>query len=304
MRQLEFGSERGASLVAAIFLVVVVGFFGAIALSLIGTQSSSAFNETQSSQALYIAEGGAEFAQMALAQNLNWYRSPTDPIVTPATALGAGNFSVNTYLPATILRRRVTPAAMTIPVFTTDRFPATGYIQLDDDIGSGEFVQYSAVTAVPPHSFTVAAGGRDATIGGVSGSAGTYSRGTRVYPVFILRTLLNPLALGCGPTPSAAFDIDTHSKLLPMGTLDVDGEEISYNGTTPSAIPAQTTLTGVMRCVNGQTITASHGSGYPMTPILNDAASPDFEAFTVSTGTVGVAPLGAAVRVVQKTVQR
>ncbi len=297
-------NERGASLITAIVILVFVALFGTTVVSMVSTQNLTSVGETQSTQALYVAEGGSEFGQRALAQNLTWYNSLTDPIVTPATALGAGNFTVNTFLPATLLRRRVTPAAMTIPVFTTNRFPATGYIQLDDDIGSGEFVQYSAVTAVPPHSFTVAAGGRDATIGGVSGAAGTYSRGTRVYPVFILRTTLNPLAAGCGPTPSAAFDIDTHSKLLPMGTLDIEGEEISYRGTTPSATPGRTTLTGVVRCVNGQTITATHNPGYPLTPILNDAAAPDYEAFVVSTGMVGGAPLGAAVRVVQKTVQR
>jgi hypothetical protein len=285
-------------------ILVFVALFGTTVVSMVSTQNVTAVTETQSTQALYVAEGGSEFGQRALAQNLNWYRSTTDPIVTPATALGAGNFTVNAFLPATVLRRRVTVVAMSIPVFTAERFPATGYIQLHDDIGSGEFVQYSAVTAVPPHSFTVAAGGRDVTIGGVSGAIGTYPRGTRVYPVFILRTLLNPLALGCGPTPSAAFDIDTHSKLLPMGTLDVEGEEISYKGTTPSATPGRTTLTGVVRCVNGQTTTGSHGSGYPMTPLLNDGVAPDFEAFPVSTGTVGAGPLGTAVRVVQKTVQR
>jgi hypothetical protein len=294
----EVRSERGASLIAAIFLIVIVGFFGAIAGSLIGTQSSSALNETQSSQALYVAEGGDEFVQMALAQNLDWYRSATDPMVTPATALGAGNFAVNTYLPATLLRRRVTPASANIPVFTTARFPTSGYIQLDDDItGGGEFVQYTGVTATTFTGLT-----RNVTIGGIAGGAvGTFARATHVYPVTTLSAVLVTLGGACAATPSAAITIAAHSKVLPAGTITIDPEEITYSGS--STVGAVTTLSGVTRCVNGTS--SAHAAGAPVTPLLADGlGAVNYEAFLVSTGSVGTAPLGTAVRVVQKTVQR
>ena len=292
--------SRGVSLMLVIFLIVALGFLGGAAASFISTQSSTATNDVGSTQAFYLAEGGAQFGQRALEENLDWYRSAIDPILIPSTALGAGTFTVNTYLPATLLRRRVTSAATSIPVFSIDRFPASGYLQLDDDIGGGEFVQYTSVTASPPSFNLSSLAGRDVTIGGVNGgAAGAYLRGTHVYPVFILRTTLNPLSGSCVPTPSGTIDLDTHSKLLPMGTISVDSEEITYTGSGPSATAGRTTLTGVVRCANAQTVGAIRGSGYPVTPILNDDAAPDYEAYLVATGAVGTAG-----RVVQKTVQR
>lgn len=288
--------EQGASLVAAIFLLVVVAFLGTTVVSLMSTQTMTSVGETQSTQALYVAEGGSEFAQRALAQNLNWYRSATDPIVTPATTLGSGTFTVNTYLPATLLRRRVTPASVNIPVFTTNRFPTAGFLQLDDITGAGEFVQYTGVTA---NTFTGLT--RDVTIGGVSGGAvGTFGRGTPVYPVTTLATALGTLGAVCGPTAAAAFNIAAHVKILSAGTITIDTENVTYTGSSTAG--GITTLTGVTRCMNGTS--SAHAVGVPVIPILDDGSAPDYEAFLVSTGTVGAAPLGAAVRVVQKTVQR
>lgn len=287
--------ERGVSLLAAIFFLVIVGFMGTTLVSLMSTQSMTSTGEVSSTQALYLAEGGSEFTQRALAQNLNWYRSTTDPLVTPATALGAGTFTVNTYLPATLLRRRVTPASANIPVFTTDRFPASGFIQIDDITGTGEFIQYTGVTA---NTFTGIT--RDVTIGGVSaGAVGTFGRGTVVYPVTILTTAL--LSLGaCGPTSAAAFNVAAHSKLLSSGTITIDTEDITYRASSTAG--GVTTLAGVTRCVNGTS--SAHAVGDPVIPVLNDGSAPDYEALLVSTGSVGSAPIGTAARVVQKTVQR
>jgi hypothetical protein len=296
-------SERGVSLIAAMFLLVVVAFLGTTVVSLLSTQTMTSVGETRSTQAMYVAEGGAEFGQRALAQNLDWYRSTTDPIVTPAAVLGAGTFTVNSYLPATLLRRRVTSTALTIPVFSVDRFPASGTIQLDDDIGGGEFVAYTSVTASPASFNLASVAGRDATIGGVNGgAAGTFQRGTHVYPVTTLIDALPAIAVACNPTPAASFRVAAHAKFLSMGTISVDSEEISYTGS--NTVGGNTTLTGVTRCTNSQSSGLLRSAGYPVTPILNDDSAPDYEAFMVATGTVGNAPLGAAVRVVQKTVQR
>lgn len=290
-------SSRGASLMVVIFLIVAVGFLGTMIASLIGTQSSTAVNNVRSTQAFYVAEGGSEFTQRALAQNLNWYRSTTDPIVTPATALGAGNFAVNTFLPATLLRRRVTPASANIPVFTTDRFPpAGGFIQIDDITGAGEFVQYTGVTA---NTFTGIT--RDVMIGGVSaGSVGTFARGMHVYPVTRLTTALGSLGAVCTPTLAAAFTIESHTKFLSAGTVTINTEDISYTGSSTAG--GTTTLTGVTRCMNGTS--SAHAMWDPVIPVLSDGAAPDYEALLISTGSVGAVPLGTASRVVQKTVQR
>jgi hypothetical protein len=220
-------------------------------------------------------------------------------MVTPATVLGTGTFAVNTNLPATLLRRRVTPASANIPVFTTARFPGGGVVQLDDAIGGGaEFVQYTGTTGTTFTGLT-----RNVTIGGVSGGAvGTFARATRVYPVTTLAANLPAQPAMCSPTPSGSIVIDANSKFLPAGTITVDSEEITYTGS--STVGVTTTLTGVVRCVNSQSSGGIHVAGYPVTPILDDGSSPDYEAFLTSTGSVGSAPLGTATRVVQKNVQR
>ncbi|HET8761552.1 MAG TPA: hypothetical protein VFN94_10805 [Nitrospiria bacterium] len=287
------------SLIAVIFFVVIMGFLGVTLASLMSTQASTSAGELSSTQALYVAEGGGEFAQRALAQNLDWYRSAADPIVTPATVLGPGSFTGNIFLPATELSRRVTPASGTIRVFSTARFPASGILQLGHDIGSGEFVQYTVADAT---TFNVVA--RDVTVGTVNGgAAGTYARGTAVFPVTMLNALLSAVSATCSPTPTAAaITLAANTKFLPTGTITVDSEEITYTGSSTSGGIA--TLTGVTRCVNSQSSGASHPALYPVTPLLDDNAAPDFEVFMMSTGSVGSAPLSVAARVVQKTVQR
>ncbi|MFZ5861701.1 MAG: hypothetical protein ACOYXR_02445 [Nitrospirota bacterium] len=291
--------ERGLSLIAVIFFVVVMGFLGITLVSLMSTQASTSAGELSSTQALSVAEGGSEFAQRALAQNLDWYRSAADPIVSPATALGAGTFITNTFLPATKLSRRVTSApGGTIRVFSTARFPAAGVLQLGHDIVGGEFVQYTVANAT---TFNVVA--RDVTVGGVNGgAAGTYPRGTAVFPVATLNANLAAVSATCSPTPAGSITIAANSKFLATGTITVDTEEITYTGSSTTAGVA--TLTGVTRCVNSQSSGALRPAGYPVTPLLDDDSAPDYEVLMMSTGSVGAGPLTTAARVVQKTVQR
>jgi hypothetical protein len=283
------------ALVAAVFLIVVIAFFGLIMVSLVSTQSFSSMNEVQSDRAYYLAEGGMEFAQRALAENLNWYRSTTDPILIPATNLGAGTFNVSMTLPVTMLRNRMVAGAPTMTAYTTGRFPAAGFLQIDDDItGSGEFVRY---TGIAGNTFTGLTRGE--MVGTVGSVASDHSRGDRVYPVTTLVT--NLLTLGvCAPMAAASFQVVAHPKFLTAGTIDIEGEEIRYTGSTTGG--GNMTLTGVTRCVNS--FSSAHPPGQPVTPILVDGAAPDYESEPVSTGTVGAPVTGNAVRVIRKTVQR
>lgn len=294
-RLLILETERGIALIAAVFLIVVFGFLGVSVVSLVGTQGFSAMNEVKSDQAFFVAEGGAEFAQQVLAMNLNWYRSTSDPILIPATNLGAGTFNVSMGLPVTMLRNRMVDTAVTMTVYTTSRFPATGFLQIDDNItGSGEFVQYAATSG---NTFTGLTRGQ--TIGTVASAASNHSRGDRVYPVTTLVTNLSTLGV-CTPTAAGSFQVVAHPKFLTAGTIDIDGEEIRYTGSTTSG--GNMTLSGVTRCVNS--FSSAHPPGQPVTPILVDGAAPDYEAEPVSTGTVGAPVTGNAVRVIRRTVQR
>jgi hypothetical protein len=279
--------QRGVSIIAAVFIIVILAFMGVIFVTLIGSGSLTAVNDLQSAQALSIAEGGVEFDQRSLAQNLDWYRSMADPIAVTTRSLGAGSFTVSTTLPATKLRRRLQAGDTTAVVYSTGRFPGSGFLQIEDDItGNAEFVRY---TGIAGNTFTGMT--RNVTIGTVIGSAGPHSRGDRVYPV---TTLIDAMPNDCNAM--ASLRVAAHSKLLGAGTLDVEGEEILYTGSRVSG--GTMTLTGVSRCQNG-TASALHPSGRPVTPLLDDGASPDAEAEIVSTGTAG-----SAVRVVNKTIQR
>lgn len=280
-------TERGMALVAAVFLIVVIAFFGLMMVSLVSTQSFSSMNEVQSDRAYFLAEGGAEFAQFSLAQNLDWYRSTVDPILIPATNLGAGAFNVNMNLPATMLRRRIPDGTSTgaITVYTTDRFPTSGILQIEDDITTGEFISYTGISG---NTFT-------GIVRGVGGVAGPHDRADRVYPV---TTLSAGLPNNCAPPSSIV--LAAHPKFLGAGTIDIEGEEISYAGSSTAG--GILTLTGISRCQNG-TGSANHGVGVPVTPILVDGGAPDFEAELISTGAVSLVS-GNAVRVVRKTVER
>ena len=295
-----YKSQNGVSLIAAIFIIVVLAFMGVMFVSLINTGSLTSVNDMQSAQALYIAEGGLEYEQLSLAQNLDWYRSAADPIATTTRSLGGGggSFTVVSNLPATMLRKRLLAAELAnITVYTTDRFPSAGILQISDDagLGNGEFVRYTGKTATTFTGLT-----RGVTyVGGTLGQAATtYDRGTSVYPATTLLTP-NPLPANCNPV---TITLTANSKLLSAGTLNVydrttlDSEEISYHGSSTAG--GVMTLTGVQRCQNG-TVAATVNAGDPVTTINNDGAFPDAEVEIVSSGSVG-----NALRIVRKVVQR
>lgn len=285
-------TERGIVLIAAIFLIVVFGFLGVIAVSLVGTQGFSVANEVRSDQAFFIAEGGGEYGQLEMKQNLNWYLSGVDPIVIPAKALGAGAFNVSVNLPATMLSRQIPTAASTaaIQVYTTQRFPTAGYLLVGDNLAEGEFIQYTGISG---NTFTGIT--RNVSISGISGTASAYDAGVRVYPV---TTLSTNLSNNCNALTS--ISVAAHPKFLAAGTITIGLEEISYAGS--SSAGGTRTLTGVSRCQNGTT-SAAYSSGAPVAPMLYNIAPPNFQAELVSTGAVSLVS-GSAARVVRKTVER
>lgn len=267
--------QRGFLMVGAVILIVIVAFLAVALSTMLASNVSTTVNNLGSMQALYEAESGLEYGQRQLAVDLDWYRSSADPVIYPAQTLAAGSFTTSVSFPATMLRTRVDASGTTLRVYTTQRFPVSGYLQIEDDITvDAEYVSYNGVTA---NTFNVTA--RGVTIGGVpSGVTVERLRGSRVYPVTQLRT-----ALPNNCTTLASMNLDAHTKFLSAGTLDIEGEEIQYSGSSTSG--ATMTLTGVLRCQNG--ITAAHGIGVPVTPILVDGAPVDYEAEVISTGTLG-----------------
>ena len=188
-----------------------------------------------------------------------------------------------------------------ICAFTIDRFPASGKIQIDDDLsGSGEFVSYGAVSASSATcgnrpAFTGIA--RGVPVGTVLSTAAPHARGGIVYPVAQLITALTSTACTTIPNP---FQITDNSKFLSAGTIVLDDgpggnhEEIVYTGSSRSA--GVMTLTGVSRCrdTGGAGPGVTWAANQPVTALLDGSV----------TEIVSVGTAGPANRTMRETVQR
>lgn len=283
------GRERGFLAIVAMLLLVVVVALIVIMGYLLANSTLAAATRGGSMRAFFIAEGGLEVDQRRWAQNLEWYRSATDP--DPAApvpqALGGGSFTVSANLPATLVRTRLVVGGATLNVYTTDRFPASGILQINDDLaGGGELVRYTGVT---PTSFTGLA--RAQSVGTVTSVAAAHARSSPVYPVTVLRT-----AMAASCTPMASIQVDAHGKFLLGGTLAIEGEEVGYTGSTTTG--GTMTLTGITRCLGG-TGPLAHAIGQPVTPVLSTGASASAQVEIAATGV-----LGANVRYARRTVAR
>ncbi len=301
-----YGRQGGFLLIVAIVLVVVASMLAVTIAMIAATSGSSATDNLQSGQALFLADSGLEFEARRMAQNLDWYRSSADPTTSVTQNFGAGNFTVSTNLPATELSARVQPAATSVTVFTSNRFPTFAaspsppttcnpcYLALGDvsPSGGGEFVTYNAISG---NTFTVtraqSPGGYAPTLPSPP-TATTQARGTPVYPVTTVSTATSS---GCAST--ASIRLVAHPKFLNAGTINIEGEEIQYTGSSTSS--GVTTLTGITRCADGLSAGPSYAVGTPVTPVLFNDASTNYETQINSTGTVGNTS-----RTEQKTVQR
>jgi hypothetical protein len=263
-------------------LVIALGY-------LLANSTLASGSRLGSMQALFVAESGLEYEQRRWAQNLNWYRSTTDPNpgAPAAQAVGAGAFTVSSNLPATMLKTQLVIGGATINAYTTDRFPAAGILQVDDDVAaSGEFVRYTGIAGT---TFTGVTRGQ--TVGTVTSVASAHDHSSAVYPVTILRTAL---AASCASL--ASIQVDANSKFLSAGTLDIEGEELSYTGSSTSG--GTMTLTGITRCL-GLTTNVPHAIGQPVTPVLIGDDSASYQVEMASAGTVG-----ADVRYEKRTIER
>jgi len=299
--------QRGFLLVVAIVLLVVGSMLAAAMAYMVATSGSSATGNLQSGQALFLADSGVDYQARSMALNLDWYRSNTDPTTPVTQNFGAGNFTVSTNLPATELSARVQPAATSVTVYTSNRFPTFAaspsppascnpcYLALGDvnPGGSGEFVAYTGISG---NTFTGLAraqspGGYAPTLPSPPTNT-TQTRGTPVYPVTTVSTATSS---GCAST--ASIRLVAHPKFLNAGTINIEGEEIQYIGSSTSS--GVTTLTGITRCADGVSTGPSYAVGAPVTPVLFNDASTNYEAQINSSGTAGNTS-----RTEQKTVQR
>ena len=281
--------ERGFLVMAVLVLVVVLVFLAIAMGYLLGNSALAGASHVGAMQALFLADSGLEYEQNRWARNLEWYRTSVDPdpAAPVAQSLGGGTFVVSASLPATLVRTQLLAGGTTLNAYTTSRFPASGILQLGEDLASdGELVRYSGIAGA---SFTGLA--RAQAVGTTTSLATTHPRSAPVYPVTILRTTL---PASCAALTS--IQLDAHAKFLGAGTLDIEGEEIGYTGSSTSG--GTMTLTGITRCL-GIVSAVGHAVGQPVTPVRQGGDSARGQVELVSTGT-----MGANVRYARRTIQR
>ena len=101
-------NQRGVSIIAAIFIIVILAFMGVMFLSFVNTSSFTAVNDLQSTQALYVAQGGLEyilnygtfpnFSMGGVSKSLSaseQFLTSTPAYLTAALNVGATTISVN-----------------------------------------------------------------------------------------------------------------------------------------------------------------------------------------------------------------
>lgn len=203
------GSQSGVTLIPVIFIIVILAFMGVMFVSLMGTSSSTSINALQSAQALYVAEGGANY----ILQNLVF---PNYSTAGATTTFGAGSFTVDT--PA-YLTAALTAVATTVTVNSTTNFPSAGRIIID-----AEQINYTGTTATTFTGCTRAQGG---TV------AAAHTSGNAVYPATTVT-----VAVAAGDT---TITVGSTTGFLVPGVVRIESEFIYCAGKTA------TTFTGCIR---------------------------------------------------------
>jgi len=260
-------NARGVSIIAAIFIIVVLAFMGVMFLSLINTGSFTAVNDMQSAQALSVAEGGVEFAKLYLRPYDNWYGFSADPLaVATNMTLGSGSFTTTITFPATTIRKSFGGGTTTIRVYSVDRFTAPGTISIADELWTYAGVATDAplgprltgVLCVPPSL--------------CSGQ----NIGTIVYPMLTLSANITD-------TDTTIPFAGNYSKFILPGTISIGDPVNGDEEISCSSVQTAPTLafTGCARDVG---TAAVHSAGLIILPIQSTQ-----QALITSTGDVGAA---------------
>jgi Tfp pilus assembly protein PilX len=86
--------ESGIALVASLFILIVLLILGTIFTMMMASETNISVRESQSTQALYLADAGLQYAQYSAGNTSDW-NSIFDNAV--AKNLGSGSFSVHFY---------------------------------------------------------------------------------------------------------------------------------------------------------------------------------------------------------------
>ena len=241
--------HKGVSLIAAIFIIVILGFMGVMFVSLINTGSLTSVNDLQSAQALAVAEGGVEY----ILQNRSFPNYSMNAFNGGTTMnLGGGSFTVDTPTYLTVDPGVANPATITVNSLANFASPA-GRIVID-----GELINCTGANVGSTFRNCARAQGGTANVAHAAGHA--------VYPAPWV-TVATGIA---NPTPTITVSSTAQAGFMIPGVIRI-GDEFIYCTAEPTA----TTFTG---CTRGykNTVNVSHA--------IN---SPVFQYTITVTGTVG-----------------
>lgn len=223
-------NQRGVSLIAAIFIIVILAFMGVMFVTLINTSSFTAVNDLQSDQALYVAQGGLEYI-------LNYGTFPNFSMGGVSKSLtSAGQFLTSTpaYLTAAVALGNTTISVNSTAGFYAGSVAMPGWIIIDNDT-----ISYTGSTG---NSFT-----------GVANISAAHASGNAVYPVASLTTAL---VTGCASPVNIQSSYASNNFLIP-GIVTI-GTELFY--CTGATIATPGSFNNCTRCYQGS-ISAAHATG-------------------------------------------
>ncbi len=127
------GNEKGVSLIMAVATLLILSLMAVVLISLVGTETFSALNQTQSLQTFDIAETGAHRAITYLGLEAGDCTAITDASQFTNVAMGRGTFTVTAthYNPtSTTLSANITDKTKNISVGSTADFAPHGRIHI------------------------------------------------------------------------------------------------------------------------------------------------------------------------------
>jgi len=248
------GNEKGASLIMAVATLLILSLMAVVIMSLVGTETFSALNQTQSLQTFDVAEAGAHRAITYLGLEAGTCTDITGASQFTNVAMGRGTFTVTAthYNPtSTTLSSNIDPSVTTIPVGDTADFAPHGRIHIRFPAPEVDTVT-PATSSSSPMTISHTVSGTDRLL------VVAISQGNVNSPVATITYGGTPLtALG---TESAGPPRIEMWRLLdpPVGTADV---VVTFSGT-----PSDGAVVGVMNLTNVNQTT-------PLGPFVSNAGN-------------------------------
>jgi len=231
-------NEKGVSLIMAVATLLILSLMAVIIVSLVGTETFSALNQTQSLQTFDVAEAGAHRAITYLGLEGGTCTAITGASQFTNVAMGRGTFTVTAthYNPtSTTLSADITASETPIPVGDTADFAPHGRIRINQPAPEVDIVT-TANSSSSPMTISHTVSGTDRLL------VVAISQGNVNSPVASITYGGTPLTL-FGTESAGPPRIEMWRLLDPLvGTADV---VVTFSGT-----PSDGAVVGVMNLTN------------------------------------------------------